>query len=102
MTGYTDLTISTKDLYDGYTAPEEIRDRARDAWERMFAMSGLTARASEMNKDHRQGDGRYVLGWFVGTDEYYYYVVFDPNEHRVITEKHGRAVKREQGEEGSS
>lgn len=94
MNDYEKLVVDTTDLYDGYTAPEEARDRARDAWYRTFATSGLTSLAGELNKDHRQDDGRYVLGWIVGEDECYYYVIYDPSEHKVVTEKRQKAVKQ--------
>ncbi|MFE0472707.1 hypothetical protein ACFW2V_13930 [Streptomyces sp. NPDC058947] len=97
MSRYEKLVVDTTDLYNAYTAPEEARDRARDAWYRTFAMSGLTSLAGELDKDHRQDDGRWVLGWIVGEDEYYYYVIYDPSEHKVVTEKHQKAVKQDSG-----
>jgi hypothetical protein len=97
---YEKLTVDTADLCGVHTAPEEARDRARDAWYRKFAMSGLTSLAGELDKDHQKDDGRYILGWIVGEDEHYYYVIFDPGNHKVVTEK-GRKAEP-QGSEGAS
>lgn len=91
---YTDLTVSTDGLFSGYTAPEEMRSRAAMLWLRELEGSGLRALAGELNKDHRRDDGTWILGWIVGDDEHYYYVVFEPKSNRVITEKGKKAVKQ--------
>lgn len=95
MSRYEELTVDMSQLCDGYTAPEEIRTRAREAWHRVFVMSDLRMLAGELDKDHRRDDGTWVLGWIIGGDEYYYLVVLDPNLNRVVTEKGRRAVKQE-------
>jgi hypothetical protein len=97
---YEKLVVDTTGLYDGYTTPEVARDRAREAWYRTFSMSGLTSLAGVLDRDHQKDDGRYVLGWIVGEDEHYYYVIFDPDNHKVVTEKGRKAVP--QGSEEAS
>jgi hypothetical protein len=99
---YTDLVADTKELYDGYTAPEEILERVRDAWWRAFSSSGLVSLAGELNKSHQESEDRWILGWIVGEDECYYYIVFDPTQNKVFTEQRGKAKKDGQaGTEGS-
>lgn len=94
MKNYTDLVIAdTSGLYSPYTAPEEARHRVHDAWYRLFEESGLTVRAGEMDKDHQDSDGRWILGWFVGEDEYYYYVIFDQAQNKVAAERRQKAVR---------
>jgi len=90
---YTDLIADTTGLHDGYTAPEVACERAAASWMRRFEESGLVSLAGEMNKAHPQGDGSWILGWIVGEDEFYYYVIFNPAKYSVFTEKRGKAVK---------
>lgn len=92
---YTDLVVSTEGLSSGYTAPEEMRSRAALAWYRAFKQSGLVSLDGELDKSHQQDGGTWILGWLVGEDEHYYYVIFDPANHRVTTEKRGKAKRRE-------
>jgi hypothetical protein len=90
---YTDVVADMGHLDDAYMAPEEAQSRAADAWMSAFGASGLTSLAGELDKAHQDGPGRVILGWIVGEDEYYYYVVYDMNQRKVFTEKRRKAAR---------
>lgn len=96
MNGYTDLVVDVSGRYDACHAPEIVRRRARYAWLRAMEKSGLTFIAGEA-KAHPV-DGGYVIYWFVGHDEYWYYVTLNLAEARVAAEKKMKAQKEEPGE----
>jgi hypothetical protein len=90
---YTDVVADMSHLDGAYMAPEIAQERAADAWFAAFQASGLTSLAGELNKAHQDGDSRVILGWIVGEDEYYYYVVYDLAQQKVLTEKRHKAAK---------
>jgi hypothetical protein len=93
VNGYTELVVDVSGLYDGYTAPEVICQRARDHWLNEFAAAELKLPFGE-GKQQRLDDGMYLIYWFVGTDEYWYYVTLNMNQYKVTTERKGKAQKR--------
>lgn len=90
---YTEVVADMSGLDAAYMAPEIAQGHAEDAWLTAFKASGLTSLAGELNKAQKDGDGRVILGWIVGEDEYYYHVVYDMNEQKVVTEKQRKAER---------
>lgn len=89
---YTDLIVDTTGLYGGFTAPEEICNFSREKWLSEFEKAGLTFLAGE-GKQHPLSENSYLIFWFVGDDEYWYYVTLDVAAYRVTIERKGKAQK---------
>lgn len=87
----SDITISTKHLYSGYTAPEEIGFRVADAWKDAADHKGLALRAYKGSQGMM--NGWHIVAWCVDEADDMYLIRLDLSVHEASAVFHQKAQR---------